>query len=93
MGATTAAGTSQVTLREATPEDAEACSRIVFEAFGEIHDHHRFPRDFPTPEAAAGMIGGWIPHPEVWGVVRSSTAASSGRTSSTSAIRSAASDR
>jgi GNAT superfamily N-acetyltransferase len=59
----------QVTLREVQPDDADACAQIVFDAFGDIHDHHRFRRDFPALEAAAGLIGMWIPHPEVWGVV------------------------
>jgi GNAT superfamily N-acetyltransferase len=59
----------QVTLREARPEDTQELSRILFEAFGAIHDHHRFPRDFPSMEAATGMLTAWIPHPEVWGVV------------------------
>jgi predicted N-acetyltransferase YhbS len=59
----------QITLREAQPEDTEELSRILFEAFGAIHDHHRFPRDFPSIEAATGMLIGWIPHPQVWGVV------------------------
>jgi GNAT superfamily N-acetyltransferase len=65
----TTAKTEQVTLREVAPEDAEACARIVFEAFGAIHDHHRFQRDFPALEAAAGMMAAWIPHPNIWGVV------------------------
>ena len=63
------AAADQVTLREVQPEDAEACAQIVFDAFGAIHDHHRFPRDFPALEAAAGMMSMWIPHPAVWGVV------------------------
>jgi predicted N-acetyltransferase YhbS len=58
-----------MTLRDATPADAEACAQIVFDAFGAIHDHHRFERDFPVLEAAAQMMGAWIPHPSVWGVV------------------------
>jgi predicted N-acetyltransferase YhbS len=58
-----------VTLREATPADTEACAQIVFDAFGGIHDHHRFERDFPVLEAASQMMGAWIPHPSVWGVV------------------------
>jgi len=58
-----------VTLREATPADAEACAQIVFDAFGGIHDYHRFERDFPVLEAAAQMMGAWIPHPSVWGEV------------------------
>ncbi len=59
----------QVTLREVEPRDAEACAQICFDAFGGFHDHHRFPRDFPVLEAAAGIMGMWVPHPSVWGVV------------------------
>jgi GNAT superfamily N-acetyltransferase len=62
-------GAEQVTLREAEPRDLEACAQICFDAFGAIHDHHRFPRDFPALEAAVGMLSAWIPHPAVWGVV------------------------
>jgi predicted N-acetyltransferase YhbS len=70
MAATsTTAPTGEVTIREVAPADAEACARICFEAFGAIHDHHRFPRDFPVLEAATGLIAAWIPHPSVWGVV------------------------
>jgi GNAT superfamily N-acetyltransferase len=60
---------AEVTLREPRPEDAEECARIVFEAFGDIHDYHRFERDFPVLEAASALIDGWIAHPQVWGVV------------------------
>jgi GNAT superfamily N-acetyltransferase len=67
QAASTAPG--QVTIREAVPADTEACAQICFDAFGGIHDHHRFPRDFPVLEAAAGVMGMWIPHPSVWGVV------------------------
>jgi predicted N-acetyltransferase YhbS len=59
----------EVILREPAPGDAEESARIVYEAFGEIQDHHRFARDFPVPEAAAAMIDAWISHPRVWGVV------------------------
>jgi GNAT superfamily N-acetyltransferase len=58
-----------VTLREPKPDDVEALGQIVFQAFGSIHDHHRFARDFPTIEAAVGMMSAWVPHPRVWGVV------------------------
>jgi GNAT superfamily N-acetyltransferase len=61
--------TEHVTLRAAEPGDAEACAQILFDAFGGIHDHHRFPRDFPVLEAATGIMGMWIPHPSIWGVV------------------------
>jgi GNAT superfamily N-acetyltransferase len=66
---TSTADARQVTLREVEPGDAETCAQICFDAFGAIHDHHRFPRDFPVLEAAAGLMGMWIPHPKVWGVV------------------------
>ena len=59
----------QVTIREVEPGDADACARICFDAFAGIHDHHRFPRDFPALEAAAGIMGMWVPHPSIWGVV------------------------
>ena len=61
--------TEQITLREPTPDDAPACAQIVFDAFGGIHDHHRFERDFPVLEAAGQMMGAWVPHPSIWGVV------------------------
>jgi GNAT superfamily N-acetyltransferase len=59
----------EITLRPAEPADTGELARIVYEAFGDIHDHHRFPRDFPALEAAAQMMGAWVPHPQVWGVV------------------------
>jgi hypothetical protein len=62
----------KVTLREAEPGDLDACAQIVFDAFGSIHDQHRFPRDFPVLEAASGLMQAWIPHPDVWGVVAES---------------------
>jgi predicted N-acetyltransferase YhbS len=69
MAQATSAKADRITLREAKPSDADELARICFEAFGGIHDYHRFQRDFPTLEAAAGMLGLWIPHPKVWGVV------------------------
>ena len=65
----TSTDAKRFTLREARPEDAEACARIVYDAFASIHDHHRFPRDFPVPDAAVGMMSAWVPHPGIWGVV------------------------
>jgi predicted N-acetyltransferase YhbS len=61
--------TDPITLRSPTPDDIEALGRIVYEAFGGIHDQHGFPRDFPNPETALGMMRAWVPHPKVWGVV------------------------
>jgi predicted N-acetyltransferase YhbS len=44
-------------------------ARICFDAFGALHDHHRFPRDFPAIEFAEQIIGNWISHPSIWGVL------------------------
>jgi GNAT superfamily N-acetyltransferase len=58
-----------ITVRPVEPDDAEECARIVFEAFGAIHDYHRFQRDFPALEMAAGLMSVFVPHPMIWGVV------------------------
>jgi GNAT superfamily N-acetyltransferase len=60
---------TDVTLRPAAEADCDECARICFEAFGEFHDHHRFPRDFPTPESAAGMMAMMCGNPSFFGVV------------------------
>ena len=69
MTPSTTTSAPEVTLRAPEPSDVEALSQIVFDAFGSIHDQHRFPRDFPTIEAAVGMMSAWVPHPQIWGVV------------------------
>src|SRR5215203_6124787 len=61
-----------VELRAIEPADARDCARILYEAFGGIHDHHRFQRDFPTLEAAEQLTGAFIAHPSIWGVVAES---------------------
>ncbi len=63
------ATTGEVTLRAIGPADAAECAQILFDAFGTLHDHHRFQRDFPALEAASGLLSMFIPHPMVWGVV------------------------
>jgi predicted N-acetyltransferase YhbS len=59
-------------LRAVEPADADECARIVYEAFGAIHDHHRFARDFPSLEAAEQLMSAFIGHPSIWGVVAES---------------------
>src|SRR5215207_5465494 len=65
-------GGTSVVLRPIEPSDADECSRIVYNAFGRIHDHHRFERDFPSLEAAAQLTSAFIAHPSIWGVVAES---------------------
>ena len=58
-----------IVVRAIEPADGDECARIVYEAFAGVHDHHRFPRDFPTLEAASQLTGSFIAHPRIWGVV------------------------
>lgn len=58
-----------VTLRPSTPDDTPVIARVVFDAFADIHDRHRFPRDFPSQQAADGFAAAWNANPRVWGVV------------------------
>ena len=57
------------TLRPAAPDDAVACGRVCYDAFCAINDEHRFPRDFPSPEVAIGLLRMLIDHPGFYGVV------------------------
>jgi predicted N-acetyltransferase YhbS len=61
--------TQGIAIREIGPDDIETCARILYDAFGDIHDQHRFPRDFPSLDAAMAIMSAWVPHPAVWGVV------------------------
>jgi GNAT superfamily N-acetyltransferase len=58
-----------VQLRPIESGDRDEAARILFEAFAGIHDRHSFPRDFPTLEAATGLVGAFTEHPSIWGVV------------------------
>jgi GNAT superfamily N-acetyltransferase len=58
-----------VDLRPIEAADRDEAARIVYEAFAGIHDHHRFPRDFPTIDAATQLTTGFIAHPSIYGVV------------------------
>jgi predicted N-acetyltransferase YhbS len=69
MNAVSTPAPEEVTLRPAEPADVADCAQIVFDAFGALHDHHRFQRDFPALEAAAALLSVFIPHPMIWGVV------------------------
>ncbi len=66
---TSVGGDRTIELRTSEPADSDECARIVYEAFGGIHDHHRFARDFPTLEAAGQLTNAFILHPSIWGIV------------------------
>jgi predicted N-acetyltransferase YhbS len=58
-----------VEIREARPEDAETAGRICFEAFGRFNQTRGFANDFPSAEAAVGLVSSLIADPKVFGVV------------------------
>jgi predicted N-acetyltransferase YhbS len=63
------AAASDIRTRRATPEDAEVCGRIFYEAFETINRSHNFPPELPSPEAAIGIIGMLFSHLEFYCVV------------------------
>jgi GNAT superfamily N-acetyltransferase len=56
-------------IRPAIAADAEACGRIIFEAFQGIAEKHGFPPDFPSVEAATQLATIFIADPSIHGVV------------------------
>jgi GNAT superfamily N-acetyltransferase len=66
------ASLSDVQIRRATPEDAEVCGRIFYEAFATINRSHNFPPELPAPEAGIGILGMLFSHPGFYCVVAES---------------------
>ena len=48
--------TNKIRLRGGLADDAETLGQICYEAFRSISEAHSFPPDFPSPEAAVGLI-------------------------------------
>ena len=61
-----------VAIRPAVPADAEACGRIIYDAFKEIADRHGFPPHYPNVEVAIQRATSCISHPSIFGVVAES---------------------
>ena len=58
-----------VKLRPGTPEDAEACGRICYDAFATLATTHGYACDFPSPAAASGLVSALLAHPGIYAVV------------------------
>ena len=58
-----------VSLREATPDDAQTLGSICFEAFRSICDRHGFPSDFPDAGVPTGLFEHVIPRTDFYVVV------------------------
>ncbi len=44
-------------LRTAHPADIPPCGKAMYEAFKDIAERHNFPPDFPSADAAGGLLG------------------------------------
>jgi GNAT superfamily N-acetyltransferase len=58
-----------VTVRPTVAADADACGRVMHDAFRGIADAHGFPPDFASVSDAAGLAAVLIADPAVFGVV------------------------
>src|SRR5262245_6283771 len=58
-----------ISIREGTPEDAEICGMICYNAFKTISDAHGFVSDFPTPEVAIDVLRRILANPNFYSVV------------------------
>ena len=60
--------TNKIRLRGGLADDAETLGQICYEAFRSISEAHSFPPDFPSPEAAVGLISMLLANPGVYSV-------------------------
>jgi GNAT superfamily N-acetyltransferase len=58
-----------VTLRRGTPDDAQTCGRICYEAFKAISTHHNFPPDFSDAEQGRGLLAYLLSLKNVYSVI------------------------
>ncbi len=61
-----------LSLRPGRLEDAPACGEICYRAFRTISEDHNFPPDFPSVEAATGLMAAILSKPGVHSVVAES---------------------
>jgi GNAT superfamily N-acetyltransferase len=53
----------KITIRRATPADAEVCGQICYEAFTAVANEHNFPPDFPGPARSIQVLNSMFSHP------------------------------
>ena len=56
-------------LRPVTHHEAARAGEICYAAFKAIAEHHAFPPDFPSPEAAIGLVQHMLSRTDIHGVV------------------------
>ena len=58
-----------IKLRTATPDDAQRCGTICYEAFAAIANQHNFPPDLPSAEVTIGLLSKLIADPRFYAIV------------------------
>src|SRR5690242_21832112 len=58
-----------IALRRGREADAASAGAICYRAFKDIAEAHNFVPDFPSPEAAAGLLGNMIRHEGFYDIV------------------------
>jgi GNAT superfamily N-acetyltransferase len=61
-------GHNEIELIRPDAQHIPELARICYEAFGDLHDRHRVPRDFHTLEFARMVIGLFVSRPEIHAV-------------------------
>jgi GNAT superfamily N-acetyltransferase len=56
-------------LRFGSPDDAQSCGKICYEAFKTISEQHGFPPDFPAMEMTQGIMSMLLARSDVYAVV------------------------
>jgi predicted N-acetyltransferase YhbS len=56
-------------IRSATPEDAEICGQICYDAFYKVGTEHNFPPDVPAPSVGVDIMRGLFSHPGFYCIV------------------------
>jgi len=56
--------TAKNELRTAQPDDIPACGTAMYEAFRNVAEQHNFPPDFPSAEAAGGLLNMMLGAPD-----------------------------
>jgi GNAT superfamily N-acetyltransferase len=59
----------ELKLRPGTPEDANTCGTICYNAFKTIAEEHNFTPDFPSSDVAIGLLTWILSHPGFYSVV------------------------
>lgn len=60
---------NQIRLRPGRKEDAPQCGKICYDAFRSIAERHGYPPDFPSADAAIGVLSSLFENPGFYSVV------------------------